>query len=153
VPGAESIEYYADALAEGVETCLPTWVVSSVERIMVAWAGSVPPEVAVAAEHAAEAAGREVGPEVRALLSADVDDQRTTPLALVRTAVRYPTSVLRDAGVPPVERDRFVEEAFPEDVYDLSPSSFADLDPALAEIAISWGAAKAFEHLRRHRDG
>jgi len=121
-----------------------------VERIMIAWAGSVPSAVAEAAEEAARQAGAEVVPRVRALLMSDVDEQRTTPLALVRTAVRYPTGVLQSAGVAPVERDRFAERAFPEDVYDLAPASFADLDPALAEVAITWGAAKAFEHKRRH---
>ncbi len=88
---------------------------------------------------------------MRALLEADIDDQRTTPLALLRTAVRYPTEVLWAAGVPAGARDRFVEEAFPDDIYGLSPASFAEVDPGLADVGISWGAAKAFEHKRRHR--
>jgi hypothetical protein len=49
-----------------------------------------------------------------------------------------------------VERDPFAERAFPDDLYDLSPASFADVDPELAEVAITWGAAKAFVHKRRH---
>jgi hypothetical protein len=65
--------------------------------------------------------------------------------------VKYPTEVLRAAGVPPVQRDSFVEQAFPDDIYDLAPASFADLDPALQEAGLSWGAAKAFDHKRRHR--
>ena len=98
--------------------------------------------------HAAQA---ETGAAIRALLAADIDDQRSTPLTLLRQAVRYPTRVLQDAGVPPAARDRFAERAFPEDVYDLSPASLADVDPALTDPGISWGAAKAFEHKRRHR--
>ncbi len=43
----------------------------------------------------------------------DIDEQRTTPLALIRGAVRYPTEVLRAAGVPPVERDRFAAAGVP----------------------------------------
>jgi hypothetical protein len=151
VAASESDLYsYAEVLADGVEAALPTWVVGSVERIMVAWAGRVPPDVAEAAEIAAQKARSETGTAVRALLMSDIDDQRTTPLALLRGAVKFPTEVLRSAGVPPVERDRFAVEAFPDDDYDLTPMSFADVDPALAEAGIAWGAAKAFAHKRRH---
>ncbi len=148
---AAAVQAYAGALADGLDAALPSWVVSSVNRIMNAWAGGVPAEVARAAESAGARAASEIGPAVRDLLRADIDDQRTTPLSLVRSAVRYPTEVLRAAGVPPVERDTFAEAAFPDDSYDLAPASFADLDPQLGELAVRWGAAKAFEHKRRHR--
>jgi hypothetical protein len=141
---------YAEVLADGLEAAIPTWVVGSVKRIMMAWAGAVPPDVAEAAEIAGQRARSDTGTAVRALLMSDIDDQRTTPLALLRQAVKYPTEVLRSAGVPPVERDRFSVEAFPDDDYDLSPISFADVDPALADAGIAWGAAKAFAHKRRH---
>jgi hypothetical protein len=147
-----SIGEYADALADAIEATLPAWVVGCVQRVMRAWTGVPPPdEVVRAAEEAGRRAQAEIGRAVRALLEADIDDQRTTPLALLRTAVRYPTDVLRAVGVPAVARDRFVEEAFPHDIYGLSPASFAEMDPGLADVGISWGAAKAFEHKRRHR--
>lgn len=142
---------YAGALADGVDASISAWVVGCVERVMTAWSGAVPAEVAGSAEEAAARAASEVAPEVRALLARDIDEQETTPLALLRSAVRYPTEILRQAGVPPVERDAFAEAAFPDDDYDLSPASFSDLDPGLGEVAIRWGAAKAFEHKRRHR--
>jgi hypothetical protein len=148
---ADGLERHARALADGVGAALEGWVCRGVERIMLAWAGTVGPEVSAAAREAGRRAGAEVGADVRRLLALDIDDQRTTPLALVRHAVRYPTEVLQAAGVPGVERDRFAEAAFPNDVYGLSPASFADIDPALADVALSWGAAKAFEHKRRHR--
>jgi hypothetical protein len=59
--------------------------------------------------------------------------------------------VLRAAGVPPVRRDEFAEHAFPDDVYDLAPASFADVDPSLHEPGLVWGAAKAHVHLSRRR--
>ena len=83
------------------------------------------------ARDAGERARSEVGTQMRALLSADIDEQRTTPLQLLRGAVRYPTEVLRAAEVPPVDRDQAQAHLFPEDVYDLSPATFADVDPAL----------------------
>lgn len=146
----EQFRAYAAALAAGIDLAIPAWVSRSVERLMTAWAGSVPEEVRREAAAAGTRARAEIGPAVAQLLAADVDHQRTTPLALLRAGVRYPTEVLRGAGVPPVERDRFAEEAFPGDVYDLSPASLADIDPSLAEPGLAWGAAKAFVHRRRH---
>jgi hypothetical protein len=146
---AASIEDPAKALAAAIEQALPGWVTGCVERVMRAWAGQVPPEVERAAEKAGRQAQTETGAAIRALLMADIAEQRTTPLALLRQAVRYPTEVLRQAGVPPVERDHFARHAFPDDDYDLSPATWADIDPGLTELGITWGAAKAFEHKRR----
>jgi hypothetical protein len=92
-----------------------------------------------------------VGARVRTLLRTDVDEQRTTPLALLREAVPYPTAVLAAAGVPPVERDQVDEDMFPDDRYGLSPATWSDIDPALTDPGIAWGAAKAWVHLQRHR--
>jgi len=133
-------------LADAIEVALPAWVERSVARRL--------PEADVEVRSAASAAGAraaaEVGAEVRALLDRDVDRQRTTPLTLLRAAVRYPTEVLREASAPPVVRDREQERLFPDDVYDLTPATFADVDPALGDLGLAWGAAKAITHLRRH---
>jgi hypothetical protein len=145
------MDEHAAALADGIETALPGWVERSVDRVLQAWGRPVDDRVRAEAARAGREAAAEVGAEVRALLDADIDEQRTTPLSLVRAAVRYPTAVLRAAGVPPVVRDEHQERLFPEDVYDLAPANFADVDPALAEVGLAWGAAKAFEHLQRHK--
>ena len=144
----------AETLADGIDAALPGWVERSVEALVTLYTGR-PPDDAVrgAATDAGRRAQADIGPRVRALLEADVDEQRTTPLALLREAVAYPAEVLRAAGVPPVERDRFAEEAFPEDDYDLTPGTFADLDPGLADAGLAWGAAKAWQHKRRHGGG
>jgi hypothetical protein len=53
-----------------------------------------------------------------------------------------------------VARDEFSLRNFPDDVYDLTPASFADVDPELHEPGLLWGAAKAHVHLaRRRREG
>ena len=140
---------HATALADAIEAALPGWVERAVARRM-AEAGRSEPAVAAAAAAAGAQARREVAPRVRALLDADIDEQRTTPLSLLREAVRYPTEVLRAAGVEPVERDEMQERLFPYDVYDLSPATFADVHPDLAEPGLAWGAAKAWTHRRRH---
>jgi hypothetical protein len=146
-----NIADYAAALADGIDAVLATWVVGCVTRLMWAWSGTVPPDVLLAAEEAGQRCRDETGAQIRALLEADIDAQRGTPLALLRRAVRYPTEVLAAAGVPHVVRDAFVERAFPDDPYGLAPASLADLDPSLSEPGIAWGAAKAFEHMHRHR--
>ena len=44
--------------------------------------------------------------------------------------------------------------SFPDDPYDLTPGSFADVDPSLHEPGLVWGAAKAHVVLaRRRREG
>lgn len=136
----------ARALAEGIAQALPGWVVASVESRLT----EMDPEILASAEAAGAAAGVEVGEEVARLLAADVDAQRENPLAVLRRAVRYPTDVLIAAGVAPVERDDFAIDRFPDDVYDLIPVSFSDIHPDLQTLGLTWGAAKAFVHRRRH---
>jgi hypothetical protein len=131
-----------------VVAALPGWVERSVARRI---QGDVDPEVQAAARDAGRRAAAEVGGAIRRLVALDIDDQRSTPLTLLRSAVRYPTEILQAAGVPPVERDPFQARLLPDDLYDLSPASFADVDPALTEPGLIWGAAKALAHRRRHR--
>ena len=137
-------------LAAAITAALPGWVVRSVERRRPGDDG-LEPALAEAAQQAGAAAASDLGPVVTDLLGSDVDAQRATPLQVVRTAVRYPTAVLRAAGVAPVPRDRFAQERFPADPYGLTPASLEDLDPTLGELALRWGAAKARAHRGRHR--
>ena len=140
----------AEALADAVEAALPAWV----ERSVAACVPVVDPQLRAAAADAGRRAAADVGAELRAVLADDVDHQRANPLAVLRQAVRYPTDVLAAAGVPPVRRDEFAERAFPADVYDLSPATWSDIDPALHERGVVWGAAKAHVVLaRRRREG
>jgi hypothetical protein len=146
----DEMDPYANALAAATEVALPRWVERCVSVILTAWQGGPHPEDLQAAAEAGRRAVAEVGPRMRALLATDIDAQRGTPLTLLREAVRYPTEVLQQAGVAPVVRDAFEEQAFPDDPYGLTPATFADVDPDLVDPAIAWGAAKAFEHRRRH---
>ena len=144
------MEEHATALADAIEAAVPGWVERSVTRTAGEYFGHVDPAVRAAATDAGQRARADVAPRVRALLESDIDEQRTTPLSLLRDAVRYPTGVLRDAGVPPVERDEAQARLFPDDVYDLAPATFADVDPSLIDVGLAWGAAKAFVHRQRH---
>lgn len=146
------MDEYATALADAIVDVLPAWVERTVVGVLVAAGQPVADDAREAAKAAGRRAADEVGAEVRALLALDVDSQRSTPLSILREAVRYPTGVLRAAGVPPAaERDDMRARLFPDDDYDLSPATFADVDARLAEPGLAWGAAKAFVHLQRHR--
>lgn len=145
----------AAALADAADAALGRWVVDAVGRVLDGAGAPRDDRVLARAREAGERARAELMPRLRTLLlDTDVDEQRTTPLALLRSAVRYPTEVLREAGVAPLHRDAFAERNFPDDTYDLTPASFDDLDPSLHDPAIEWGAAKAYTHLaRRRREG
>jgi hypothetical protein len=145
------LDAYATALVEAVEREVPGWVERSVVRIAAAYRGRADTDVRAAAVDAGRRAATEVGNELRTLLERDIDEQATTPLTILRWAVRYPTDVLRSLGVPPVERDEQQERLFPEDDYDLAPANFADVSPELTEPGLVWGAAKAHAHLQRRR--
>jgi len=142
---------YAAALAEGIVAALPGWVARAVESRAVAYTGRIEPAVRDEADRAGAAAAAEVGGQIRDLLGLPVDQQWTNPLALVRAATAYPTAVLRAAGIPGVVRDAAAEAQFPDDDYDLCPTSFAELDPSLHDVGIAWGAAKAHVFLRKRR--
>jgi len=147
------MEAPAETLAVAIEDAIPQWVVAAVVRVATRAGREPDAEMIEAARAAGQRARVEVGAAVRALLETDVDEQRTNPLSILRGAVRYPTQVLRDAGVPEaVGRDDFAVHAFPDDVYDLTPATWADIDPSLQDPGITWGAWKAYTHLSRRRD-
>jgi hypothetical protein len=146
-PGLALLQEASDAILAGVERELPGWVERSVARILDAW-GRASPDARTRAEHDAVGAGRAattrgVG-ELRALFALDPEEQRSTPLEIVRRAYREPTGVLAAAGIPPVERDEFAERAWPDDTYGLVVHGLGELgDDELAPLQMVWGLAKA----------
>lgn len=143
---------HAAALITALDATVAGWVQRVVAERWRSWRGEdLPAELLVAARQAGEDARAEVVPALRVLLATDVEQQRTNPLSVLRAAVRHPTAVLAAAGMPEVQRDAQAERFFPDDVYDLSPAAFADIDPSVHEPGLRWGAAKAHVVLRRHR--
>jgi hypothetical protein len=138
------------ALADAIDATLGAWVVACVEQRMSEAGRTAPPEVLEAARLAGDAAVQDIGQRVRVLVERDIDAQTTTPLSLVRAAVSYPTSILREAGLPPRARDAFRVSRFPDDDFDLTPTSLSALGDEVGELAIVWGAAKAMAHRHRH---
>lgn len=85
------------------------------------------------------------------LLDTDVDAQSTNPLAILRSAVIWPTRVLDDLGARAVVRDEFAIRHAPDDRYGLAPAGWDDVDADLREPGLMWGAWKAAVVLHRRR--
>ena len=149
----EQLATIATELGEAIYAAIPDWVSNCVTSRYLAWdyAATLSDELTQFVTEAGQAAQADAGAQVKAVLALDIDEQQVPPLSLLRQAVRYPTAVLQQAGVPPVVRDEFAERNFPQDIYNLSPANFADISPALHELGMAWGAAKAFVHLQRRR--
>jgi hypothetical protein len=148
---AAALARYATTLADRIEEAIPGWIDRSVRRVLADQDIAADDVVAARIADAESAARIDGGRRVRALLSSDIDAQAGTPLALLRSLVPHATAVLDAAGARPVTRDEFSTRSFPDDVYDLTPASFANVDPALHEPGLVWGAAKAHVHLARRR--
>ncbi|MDQ6909570.1 MAG: hypothetical protein M3Z84_02100 [Actinomycetota bacterium] len=144
------MDAYAQALYESVTAAVPGWIEHSILRVFVEARTEPPPDVTTAAVAAGLRAQAEVGKQLKPLLEADIDEQPTTPLSIVRGAVRHATAVLEAAGIPAVERDETQQRLFPDDLYDLTPAALGDVDPGLTEPGLVWGAHKAMAHLQRH---
>jgi hypothetical protein len=143
----ERLEETGAAIIAGVETWVPRWVQVQVTRLLDAWGRAAPKARAEAdaqAVAAGEAAARRVVGALRELFAIEPEQQRATPLEIVRSAYHEPTRVLAAAGVPPVARDEFDERFWPDDVYGLVPRTLGDLgDPELGPLHLAWGMAKA----------
>jgi hypothetical protein len=134
-------------IVAGVAEQLPSYLQAGAARVLDAW-GRLTPDARSRVDDdlaaAVRAATDRVVGDLRALLEADPPAQRATPLQVVRDAVREPTAVLADAGLPDVVRDHFEERSFPLDRYGLAPRTFADLgDDELGPAQLAWGMAKA----------
>ena len=139
---------YAADLASAVEAAIGPWIRSAVRS---RHHSSLPKAVEAELELVSGQAGAEIGTKLRQLLVLDIDQQWTNPLSIIRSAVRYPTSILVSLGTQPPTRVSSAQRLHPDDIYDLTPASFADLGPDVHESGLVWGAAKAHIHLHRRK--
>jgi len=135
------------ALRDAMVKLVPQWV----ENVMLA---RVPkPETAAtrnAISRVQTEAANETIPRLNSLLSTDIDEQRSSPLEVVRSLVPSITEELHKLDAPAIRRDPRSVELLPDDVYAVAPATFADIDDSLHPLGLAWGAAKAHVHLRRH---
>jgi hypothetical protein len=147
-PDAETtLRDAATAIVAGVDRVIEPWVRAAGALILDAW-GRLDPAARADADARVGSAAREtrarVVDDLAALFATPVAEQRTTPLAIVRTAAAEVTAVLALVGIPEVERDAFEARVDPADVYGLAPRALADLgDPDLGGALLAWGVAKS----------
>jgi hypothetical protein len=147
---ARGIERMAEAGAKivaGVERQAAEWTERVVTGRAEQWGqlNSEQHDALVAdARDAGQRAQARVTAELRAFFALDVAQQRTTPLAIVRTLRTEATEVLTRAGVPPIERDPYEVRAFPDDIYGIVPHALTELgDEDLGPTLLVWGLGKS----------
>lgn len=89
--------------------------------------------------------------ELTELVMLPFENQRTSPLAVLRSVVAPLTDLLAALGAEPSERDQAAIDLHPSDVFDLTPGAFAEFGEDVGDAGLRWGAAKAFVHLRSRR--
>ncbi len=129
----------------------PSWVRRGVVAVAGAQQLPLPENFEDLIEDAGARAARYVEAHLGELLEADIDRQQTTPLAVIRDAVRFPVEVLHQLGATQVHRLDMERWAFPNDPFGLTPASLADLDETVHHAGLVWGATKAGLHLQRRR--
>lgn len=141
-----ALQRYASVLLDATAQVIEIWIHDSIVTRN--------PDLAAlpAASEAVETGSKAIMGELRTLLMSDIAEQTNGPLQILRAGTRFASAVLADADTPTIARDAFAQQAFPDDVYDLAPANFADVDPSLHEPGLVWGAAKAHVHLRRRRE-
>lgn len=143
---------YAQRLLTVVVDAVPAWVDSVVRKHVRRSFGVVSEDVAALIVIAAKDAQNYVSEQLTVLMNTDVDHQQTNPLQILRDAAKFPTRVLKDAGVATPVRDHFDEQINPHDVYGLGPYTWRDLGEEVHDAGIEWGAWKAATVLARRRE-
>jgi hypothetical protein len=148
------VDEYSGALLAAAEKVTEAWLMRCVVTTAVGSSRQSIVELDVAAREMAAVAGPATMAALALLLDTDPDRQRTNPLSIFRAAIRYPTEVLVRMGVPTSFRPSFEARVLPDDIYGLSPATWADIDETLVEPGLIWGAWKAKTILdRRRADG
>ena len=109
-----------------------------------------PAALQAASRRVVESAQTTTLPAIVRLLDADIDEQWSSPLDIVRSLVPVITGELDGLGAQVVARDPGTIDMYPDDRFALIPATFADIHPDLHQPGLAWGAAKAHIHLRRH---
>lgn len=89
---------------------------------------------------------------LRDMLGRDPEEQRMSPLQVIRSATSELTEYLLSVGCTPVKRDEMDASMLPEDVFAFGPVTWRDLGDDVHEAGIAWGAWKAATIMSRHRD-
>jgi len=139
---------YSHALLEATRSVAEAWLRRITDAVIRAQRLDVDPDLT--ARRAAEVSVLLVH-ELETLLALDVEQQRRNPLDVFRSAAVVMSEFLVGHGAVAVERDEFLQRAFPDDACALAPASWSDIDESMTSPGLEWGAFKAATVISRHR--
>lgn len=143
---------YSQMLFDACVAAIPEWITNRIQHVCLMSGGIIPEIVTTKVADVALATQAQVQIDLMALLSVDVDAQRTNPLQVLRGSTLKATALLVEAGIPPVRRDEFEVRSMPNDMFSLGPLTWRDLGDDVHDAGIQWGAWKAAMIISRRRD-
>lgn len=148
----DGLSEYSQTLLDACVAAIPEWITNRIQHVCLVSGGIVPEIVTTKVAGVAHATQAQVQIDLMALLSVDVDAQRTNPLQVLRGSTLMATALLIEAGIPPVRRDEFEVRSMPDDMFALGPLTWRDLGDDVHDAGIQWGAWKAAMIISRRRD-
>ena len=148
----DGLSEYSQTLLDACVAAIPQWITNRIQHVCLVSGGIVPEIVTTKVAGVAHATQAQVQIDLMALLSVDVDAQRTNPLQVLRGSTLMATALLIEAGIPPVRRDEFEVRSMPDDMFALGPLTWRDLGDDVHDAGIEWGAWKAAMIISRRRD-
>ena len=142
---------YSQTLFDTCVVAVPEWITNRIQHVCLMSGGVVPEIVTTKVAGVARATQAQVQIDLMALLSVDVDAQRTNPLQVLRGSTLMATALLIEAGIPPAQRDEFEVRSMPDDMFALGPLTWRDLGDDVHDAGIEWGAWKAAMIISRRR--
>lgn len=160
-PEVEFLPAYAAVLAQGILSALPSWVLRTANEVFRAQTGRDNILVALNARPAGIQCVKDLTSPLYALLNETPPERLPRPLKLLdRMAVRYPTQVLRQLGVPPVRSEPVLGELLKDNEYeheyeyeyeyDIGIVRFEQISEHLALPAAIWAYARTSQFMRAH---
>jgi len=143
---------YSQSLLDACVAAIPEWITNRIQHVCLVSGGVIPEIVTTKVADVAHATQVQVQIDLMALLSVDVDSQRTNPLQVLRGSTLMATALLIEAGIPQVRRDEFEVRSMPDDMFALGPLTWRDLGDDVHNAGIEWGAWKAAMIISRRRD-
>ncbi len=143
---------YSQRLCDACVVAVPEWITNRIHNVCLMSSGIIPEIVTTKVAGVAQATQAQVQIDLMALLSVDVDAQRTNPLQVLRGSTLMATALLIEAGIPPAQRDEFEVRSMPDDMFALGPLTWRDLGDDVHDAGIEWGAWKAAMIISRRRE-
>ncbi|MBJ7293401.1 MAG: hypothetical protein JHC78_07645, partial [Ilumatobacteraceae bacterium] len=96
----DGLSEYSQTLLDACVAAIPEWITNRIQHVCLVSGGVIPEIVTTKVAGVAHATQAQVQIDLMALLSVDVDAQRTNPLQVLRGSTLMATALLIEAGIP-----------------------------------------------------